>query len=126
MEAKHILTSLRSALVGIGLGLAILVIGALIALRLDDPGAFLTGISYVALVLGAVICGVLQGRSGRAPAGMLIAALLYGLLPLTVSLIFGGTDGFGLRAAVYLGMALIAGLTAWLMPSAKPRRHYRY
>lgn len=126
MERKDVLTAIRSALVGIGIGLAILVFGALIALRLADPGMFLTVFSYAALVLGAVICGVLQGRSGTTPAGSLLAAALYALLPLTVSLVVGGTHRFWLRALVYLGMAVIAGAVAWLIPSASPRRRYRY
>lgn len=126
MESRYIPASIRAALSGIGAGLAVLVAGALIALRLSDPGGFLTVAGYGALVLGAVMCGILQGRSGAPLSAALLAAALYCLLPMTLSLILGGTHGFWLRAAVYLGMAAIALLTAWLIPSAKPRRRYRY
>lgn len=126
MDTRKMLASLRSALVGIGTGLAVLVVGAFIALRMADPGGFLTAVGYAALVLGATACGGLQGRSDAPFSASLLAALIYGLLPMMLSLILGGTDGFGWRALVYLGMALIASLTAWLIPSAKPRRRYRY
>ncbi len=125
MEQKEILSAIRSALVGIGVGLAILVFGALIALRLADPDPFLTAVSYGALVVGAVVCGILQGRSGAPFSGSLLAAALYALLLLAVSLTWGGVSGWFVRTLVYLGMGAVAGTVAWLIPP-KNRRRYRY
>ena len=126
METKDYLAALRAALIGIGIGLAILVMGAMFATRLAHPEIFLTVIAYTALVWGAAICGILQGRGGASLGGILLSCAVYALLPLTVSLIGGGFSNFLLRAAIYLGMGLISGLTAWLMPAARPRRRYRY
>lgn len=126
MEQKDYLAAIRAALVGVGVGLAVLVSGALIATRLAHPEIFLTVTAYTALVLGAVICGILQGRAGAPLTGILLSAAIYALLPLTVSLIWGGFSKFFLRTAVYLGMGLIAGMTAWLIPASRPRRRYRY
>lgn len=126
MEQKDYLSAACGALMGIGIGLAVLVMGALFATRLAHPDLFLTVTAYVALVLGAVICGILQGRAGAPLGGILLAAAIYALLPLTVSLFWGGFADFLLRAAIYLGMGLIAGVTAWLIPASRPRRRYRY
>lgn len=126
VEQKDYLSAIRGALMGIGIGLAVLVMGALFATRLAHPDLFLTVTAYTALVLGAVICGILQGRAGATLSGILLAAGIYALLPLTVSLAWGGLSGFLLRAAIYLGMGLIAGVTAWLIPASRPRRRYRY
>ena len=126
MEQKNYLSAIRAALMGIGIGLAVLVMGALFATRLAHPDFFLTVIAYTALVLGAVICGILQGRADASLTGILLAAGMYALLPLTVSLIWGGFSGFWLRSLIYLGMGLIAGVVAWLIPASRPRRRYRY
>ncbi|MGM9647600.1 MAG: hypothetical protein ACI3YH_05675 [Eubacteriales bacterium] len=126
MERRDILEALRSALVGIGAGLAMLVIGALMALRMADPTPLLVAFSYAALVIGAAICGLLQGRGGAPLAGILLSAALYALLPLTVSLTLGGFDGFFVRALIYLSMGAVAGVVAWLIPQKRRRRRYRY
>lgn len=126
METKDYLAALRAALVGIGIGLAVLVMGAMFGTRLAHPSLFLTVTAYASLVLGAAICGILQGRGGASMGGILLSCGIYALFPLTVSLVFGGFSDFLLRAAIYLGMGLISGLTAWLMPTARPRRRYRY
>ena len=126
MEPKNYLCAIRSALTGVGIGLAILVMGAMFATRLAHPNFFLTVIAYTALVIGAVVCGILQGRSGASFPEILLAGGMYALLPPTVSLIWGGFSGFWLRALIYLGMGLIAGGVAWLIPTSRPRRRYRY
>ena len=126
MEQKEFLAAVRAALVGIGIGLSVLVMGAMFATRLAHPDFFLAVTAYTALVLGAVICGILQGRAGADISGILMSSGIYALLPLTVSLIWGGFSGFLLRALIYLGMGVIAGVTAWLIPASRPRRRYRY
>ncbi|MBQ8381814.1 MAG: hypothetical protein IJX47_01270 [Clostridia bacterium] len=126
MERRSVLAAIRSALVGIGVSLAILVIGALIALKLTNPDAFLTAAAYIALVMGAAVCGLLTGRDGAPISGILLAAAIYVLLPLTLSLALGGFDGCFIRALVYLSMGAVAGVIAWLIPQKRRRRRYRY
>ena len=126
MDQKAYLTAIRSVLVGMGVGLSILVMGALFATRLADPATFLTVIAYVALVLGAVICGILQGQSESSVGGILLASATYATLLLTVSLILGGMNRFFLKVIIYLGMGMISGITAWLIPAPRRRRRYRY
>lgn len=126
MERREYLSAIRAALAGIGAGMILLTVGGFIATRLAHPDGFLTGISYAALVLGALICGILQGRGGASWAGILLAAGIYALVLLGISLAIGGLSRFFVRAAIYLGLALIAGLAARLIPAARPRRRYRY
>ncbi|MBQ8289228.1 MAG: hypothetical protein IJX76_10790 [Clostridia bacterium] len=126
MERRDVLAAIRSALVGVGVSLAILVVGALIALKLANPDAFLTAFAYIALVAGAAVCGLLSGRDGAPIGGILLSAAIYALLPLTLSLILGGFDGFFIRALIYLSMGAVAGVIAWLIPQKQRRRRYRY
>ncbi len=126
MKQNEILSAICSALVGIGAGLALLVVGALIACRSADPDPLLTAVSYIALVLGAALCGLLQGRRGASPLGILLSAALFALFPLTISLVFGGTEGLLTRSLIYLLMGVISGGIAWLIPQKRRPRRYRY
>lgn len=126
MKEIYGLKGIRNALVGIGVSLALLTVGAMIAVRSPAPQGLLTPFAYIALVTGAAVCGALTGRSGMTAGESLLAAAIYALLPLTCSLILGGTDGFWVRSLLYLGMGGIAGGIAWLIPPARRRRRYRY
>lgn len=126
MERRDYLSAIRAALAGIGAGMILLTLGGLIATRLAHPDRFLTVIGYAALVLGALVCGILQGRSGAPLGGILLAAGIYALLLLGISLAIGGLSRFFTRALIYLGLAIIAGLAARLIPAARPKRRYRY
>ena len=120
------LKGIRNALVGIGVSLAGLVCGATVAVKLPTPQKMLLPFAFVALIAGAVVCGFLCGRGGLVTGEVMLAAAIYALLPMTFSLILGGLDGFFLRLLIYLGMGLIAGGVAWLIPSKRRRRRYHY
>ncbi len=126
MEGKNRLQALLSGGIGLVASLLCLLLFALIALRLPTPAGFLTASGYGALVLGALICGVLQGRAGDDRWDALIAASVYGSIPAAVSLVWGGAEHLLLRMAIYLGMAAIAWGTAELVPKKSRRRRYRY
>lgn len=126
MEQKDYLGAIRSALVGIGVGFAVLLAGAVVAVRAPHPEGMIGVIAYTALALGALICGVLQGRGGASMGMLCLSSGLYGLLPMTVSLVIGGTHRFWIRAMVYILMALIATLVGWVVPASRPKRKYRY
>lgn len=126
MEQKDYWGAIRSSLIGMGAGIAVLTLGALIAVKAAHPEGVIRIMAYTALAVGALVCGVLQGREGASIGFLCLAAGLYGLLPLTISLAIGGVHRFWIRMAVYLLMALIAALVGWLVPAARPKRKYRY
>ena len=126
MKEIYGLKGIRNALVGIGVSLALLTVGAMIAVKSPAPKGLLTPFAYIALAAGAAVCGALIGRSGMTMGESLLSAAIYALLPMTCSLILGGFDRFFLRALIYLGMGGIAGGIAWLIPPARRRRRYRY
>lgn len=126
MREIYGLKGIRNALVGIGVSLALLAVGAMIAVKSPAPQGLLLPFAYIALVAGAVVCGFLTGRGGMEAGEMLLSAAIYALLPMTFSLILGGFDGFFWRLLMYLGMGAIAGAVAWLIPPKRRRQRYRY
>ena len=126
MKTNEYLCALRSALIGLGAGIAVLLIGALAAVRMANPAPMLSAIAYTALALGGAVSGFLQGRTGAGLPMLGLAAGIYGGFLFLVSLILGGFSRLWLRGAVYLLMALIAVLVGWLTPSPRPKRKYRY
>ena len=126
MKSNEYLGALRSALMGLGAGIVLLLAGTLMALRMADPQGMLTAIAYGALVLGGALCGFFQGRTGDSLSMLALAAGIYGGTLLAVSLIFGGFRALGMKLAVYGLMSLIALLIGWITPSAGRKRRYRY
>ncbi len=126
MKQNEYLGALRAALIGIGVGMAVLLLGTLLALRMADPRALLASIAYTALVLGGAVSGFLEGRAGASRPILGLTAGIYSGLLLIISLVMGGFGRLWIKAAVYLLMALITLLVGWLTPSARPKRKYRY
>lgn len=126
MEDKNYWGALRSALLGIGAGILTVLAGAWGALQMADPDGAIGVIAYLALILGASLCGFLQGRAGANLPMLALSAGIYGALLGLVSLIWGGFQGWWIRLTVYILMTLIAILVGWITPSSKPRRKYRY
>ena len=126
MEQNDYRSAIGSALLGIGLGILLLLAGAWGALRMANPDGAIRVIAYVALIAGASLCGFLQGRAGAQLPMLSLSAGIYGILLLSVSLIWGGFHRWWMRLAVYLLMTLIAVLVGWVTPSHRPRRKYRY
>ena len=126
MKRNEYVSALCAALAGLGAGMALLLLGALPALRTADPKGMLAAVAYGALIAGSGVCGVWQGRVGASLSMLALAAGSYGGILLLVSLIFGGAGGMWMKLAVYLLMSLIAILVGRLTPSARPKRKYRY
>ena len=126
MKSNEYLLALRSALIGLCAGIAVLTVGALIALRMADPTPILPAIAYTALALGGTVGGFVEGRTGGSLPMLGLTAGIYGGGLWIVSLVSGGFSRLWIRGAVYLLMALITVLVGWLTPSARPKRKYRY
>lgn len=126
MEDKNYWGALRSALLGIGAGILTVLAGAWGALQMADPDGAIGVIAYLALILGASLCGFLQGRAGANLPMLSLSAGIYSALLGLVSLIWGGFQGWWIRLTVYILMTLIAILVGWITPSQRPRRKYRY
>lgn len=126
MGKRDYIGALRSALAGIGGGVALLLAGAWGALQMANPDGVMGWIAYLALLAGGGLCGFLQGRAGAELSMLSLSAGIYGGLLLLVSLIWGGFHRWWMRLAVYILMTLIAILVGWITPSSKPRRKYRY
>ena len=126
MEQKDYWGAIRSALIGIGAGIVVLSLGALMAVRMAHPEGVMKAISFTALIMGALIGGILQGRDGVSMGMLCLSAGIYGSLPWIVSIVIGGLDRFWIRAAVYILMMLVFILVGWLTPSRRPKRKYRY
>lgn len=91
MNLSNVRTSLLSALLAHLGGIAALFLLSLFGIKSEDPRRLLLWLGVIALVVGALLCGVIIRAADRGLGGSLMAAAFY-ILPALIAWIFGGKD----------------------------------
>lgn len=117
---------LRAALISAGVGVGLLLLLCAVCLSAEDPSRLAPMLARGALVLSALVCGLLaaafaggRGLAAGAASGGILAALLWGL---SLCLAGGGGGGWQstlIGAGICVGCAAISG---FLFTHRKPKK----
>lgn len=105
MNLSLVRSSALSALLSHIGGLGTLFLLALFGMKSEDPRAMLLWLGVIALIVGALLCGVITRSVGQGISGSLLATAFY-ILPVLIAWAFGGQNSAGANTALTLPVKL--------------------
>ena len=124
LSKKTLKRAIRSLVSGYASALLFLVIAGSLMLKTNEPDKLSLAAGIAAIVIGALVLGLVSRLSGSTTPESLVSGLAYGAVLFILSAILGGGSPLSLpvRSLIFLIPAVLAGAIS-VLPSSSSRKH---
>ena len=124
LSKKTFKRAIRSLISGYASALLFLVIAGSLMLKADEPDKLTLAAGIAAIMIGALVLGLVSRMSGCTVPEALVSGLIYGAVLFILSAILGAGSSLSLpvRSLIFLIPAALAGIIS-VLPSSSARKH---